>query len=324
MRSKTIISLILFTANLLLSPLIAQYDDGTKRKMAHRFTKAEQREVKQLSHADSWAYQKLLLKAIEAKNISAIKKYIAAGANPFARSEMGYGGPVIRSAFTQNCKPCIQAMHYSIEQRLGIIGAEYALINWACAASYDMCRFIFEEFPSLDANADGLCSITGKCKVLYPLAKLTGMVDKKVLPFLIENGCDPNAGHTSPWRAYAAGSINLSDTTSLIAFLESGSDPNIYTHPSRTLLYLTIKHERYDLTRLLLLYGADLNLCQEIMPLEAAIRQNKFGKVKWLIENGAKVNYQNCLRSRKSSLDVALSRDTDERIIDFLIENGAR
>lgn len=273
----------------------------------------------------SWAYQALLVKAIEQKNIADIKKYINLGANPNrGENKTDYESAVFRASYL-GCKECLKAMsiksnfNYSWRtcRKLPIVGA--------AQHSVDMMQHLIDTY-GVNVNAhsmsdDGLN--TGLIAIVH---------DSKegALDFMLKNGADPNYGKKTAWEYFCRNvkTNNLSDTQ---AFIRAGANLNACSS-ARTVLSNAIYMERFNIAAALLEAGANANYCEKKMErgktaMYYAIRRNNFEMAKLLLEKGANVNctdFSDGCKCWGSSLEEAVKNNRDQRIVDLLLAHGAK
>ena len=156
-------------------------------------------------------------------------------------------------------------------------------------------------------------------------------IKQEAIRILLSKGAKPMYGSKYPIHEYMT-RVKYADIETMRAFLNKGADFNWYLITyGTTMLGYTFKHKRYDIGKLLLENGTDPNFCNNVSnsmkaPLHYAIENNSFEAVEMLIAHGANVqakDFWNCKPSN-SALDFAIKENKDQRIIDYLIQNGAR
>lgn len=345
MTFRYLFAILLFTSCSLTQELSEQFKtlkNNTSSKNTNvsfekkwSFTDEEIVQMKQKAEIKSEAYQKLLIKAIEEKDIPQIKKYVSMGANPNAgilgSSEFSNSPAIV--AIKKNCKDCLKAMLPKLDINFSNRGYWTLPLGVACNTSLDWCKEVVLEYNAIP-NAFAFNKTANYSK--YKSTAFRGVVEnpkKGVIPFLLEQGAKHSIGYSQAWYNFMSGSKNRR-IEDIEAFLKAGATPNFYIYGSsqHTVLGKAIHQGRNDIVKLLLDYGADPNLINKgynsSTALYFAIKKNNYDTVKLLISKDANVNeinYDKNGNSNLTGLNYALSiGNIDQRIIDLLIESGGR
>lgn len=275
----------------------------------------------------SWAYQKLLIKAIESNNIAGVKKYIEMGANPNWGESEHEPESAMYIAALNGCKECVAAMAPTADFNFSWKLSWYLPVVGASKHSKEMLVYMVENFD-VDVNATAY----GRTGQENALASLVSKSKPGCISYLLSKGVNPNYGSPSPWYDYVfSENIKNGKVDEVKAFLTAGADVNIASSRT-TVLGQAIDMKRQEIAKLLVEAGANPNYCNDEMergrpPIYYAIKRNDYKMVKLLVDNKANVNcnsFNEC-RCSGSPLDQASDdRRIDSRVIDILIENGAR
>lgn len=282
----------------------------------------------------SEAYQNLLVNAVESKNITEIKKYIDAGANPNRGENSSEENSALNIAIATGCYDCIQAMSYKADFNFAYYGVQYLPLVIASKHSLEMMQYLFDNFDiNPNAYSHGNHSRGGKHFALnYVIA-----YGKKGTPqYLLQKGADPMNGRFSAWEYFLKNTKELQDP---IATAKELVKYNVELHmpvkgyAPTSPLGRVIEDEQYEIATILLNEGADPNYCDSDSrgfkkPLYWAIKRDNLNMVKLLLEKGENVNilqYYECeVKTSQTPLQFALDKNRDKQMIDALLEKGAR
>lgn len=275
----------------------------------------------------SWAYQKLLVKAIEARNVSDITKYIEMGANPNWGDEEYEPKSALFIAAKNGCKECIAAMATKADFNFSWKHSWCLPLAGAAQHSKDMVAYVVENY-NVNVNATAY----GRYGQETALASMVSKPKEGCIEYMLSKGANPNIGSPSPWYDYVfSKNIKYGKLPEVQAFIDADANLNIASSKTSVLGY-AIDMKRTDIAKLLLSAGSNPNYCDQKMedgytPLYYAIDRNDTEMVKLLLNENAKTSckYFNDCKCEGSLLDYASSRkNLDSKIIDLLLAKGAR
>jgi len=321
----------------LQKPFTAQKSaSNTYRASDWKITPEYRKRIQEIGTVESWAYQKLLIQAINEKNIPNIKKYISQGANPNRGiSKIDYNTG-IGLAIKNGCYECINALSSKVEINHGY-SSVYALpMVQAAKHSTQMMNYLFENF-SIDVNAYSTSSKTSGIVSVLPAIinsserELSSKSKEKAIRLLLSKGAKPMYSSLYAVHAYLK-NVEKASLQTIKLFINHGANFNWFlNNKGTTMLGYAMKQKRYQIVKELLKIKTDPNYCISSVntinsPLYYAVVQNNLEMVKVLVENGANVQYKGCWQGKLSGslLNYALEKNINQDIIDYLISKGAK
>jgi|GEM_PF-3248011 len=282
----------------------------------------------------SETYQNLLVKAVESKNIADIKKYINNGANPNRGEDDMEEDSALNIAIATGCYECIKAMSTSADFNFTYYSVNYLPIVVASKHSLEMVQYLFSNF-AIDPNAysHGSHSRGGKH---FALNYVIAYGKKGTAKYLLEKGADPMNGRFSAWEYFLKNTKKIQDPIEIANELIKH---NVELHmpvkgyAPTSPLGRVLEDEQYEIAKYLLNKGADPNYRDSNSrgfktPLYWAIRRDSYDMVKLLLEKGERVNIleynEGKVTTSKTPLSFALDKDRSKRMIDLLLQYGAK
>ncbi|KAH0435445.1 hypothetical protein CcaCcLH18_04837 [Colletotrichum camelliae] len=244
-----------------------------------------------------------LIVAVRARNKELARCFLDRGADV-----NGYDGGALTAA-VKTCQVKMAKLFLDHGAKIGTI-EESALLNVVDEHHLEMMNFLLEHGAEINASGGGVLQ-TAVSKNCLEITKR-----------LLEHGAEINAsGGKALHTAALGGRLEMAKL-----LLEGGADPNIVgAYKGHTALWSAvwpIPSNKFELVRLLLKYGAEVNQCDDSgeTVLHKAVWIDYEDGVRLLLEHGADVN------SADKKGRTALFKTTgsgDEKIARLLLEHGA-